>query len=244
MKVYFLSVLVLLLAGCNDKTQMSTQQTSPTPQLPIAQQPMQQPAMPSTQITPVNTGQQYTNPLLAQHIQEINGALSSNPLQAVMEQSTRAFAAPIEQNLKESFGTELQTVTTDFNGQHVTFEYQVWQVRQPSVCSQVKYDIGKFSACTQAAKALFQQMCAELKQVQSPYHRAEQYQRMYCKAAKDFKPTIAQISHGQSVDGGEGQRLRKVCNDLTFKAMISEKDQDIKARDKACAAYKKATNLE
>lgn len=248
MNAYYLPVFVLLVVGCNDKTQVSAQQTAPVPQAQAsAQQPMSQIVMPTTRITLVNAVQPPVNPLLAQHMQETNNANSSNLFQVAVQQSIRATADPLQQNIKETLGGELQSVATEYNGQHVTFQYQVWQIRQPSVCSQVKYDIGKFSACTQAAKALFQEMCGELKRTQSPYHRKEQFQRMYCKAASEFKPTIAQVSRSQAVsrdDDGQVKRLRKNCNDLTFTAMISEKDADIKARDKACAAYKKAANLE
>jgi hypothetical protein len=232
MKAYFLPLLLLLVAGCNDKAQVSFQQ---------------QPALSPTRITPANTAQLPANPLLSQHVQEINAANSSNPFQVVVEQSIRGISEPLQQNILETMGTELQSVATDYNGQHVTFQYQVWQIRQPSVCSQVKDDVGKFSACTLAAKALFQEMCDELNRTQSAYHRKGQLQRMYCKAANEFKPTVAQISHSQPANtGGDGkiQGLRQSCNDLTFTAMISEKDADIKARDKACAAYKKAASLE
>lgn len=240
MKTYVLTALMLLLSGCNDKIQLSHQQPAPAPQS------MQQP-MPDTRITPANPVQTQVNPLLAQHIQETNNAPSNNLIQIAAEQSIRAVTDPLQQNLKETMGAELQTVITDFNGQHVMFQYQIWQIRQPSVCSDLKYDIGKFSSCTQSAKALFQQMCGELKQVSSPHHRIEQLQRMYCNAANDFKPTVAQISRSQPADYGADaqiQSLRRVCNDLTFNAMISKKDADIKVRDKACATYKKAANLE
>ncbi len=202
---------------------------------------MQQPTMPTTRITPVNTMQQQMNPLLAQHFQE---STSANPMHYAVEQSMQAFAKPIEQELKESFGTEVKTVRTAFNGQQISFQYQVWQVRQPSVCTNLKYDVALYSTCTRAAKELFQDMCSELKQLQNPPLRMQQFRNMYCKAAREFKPTVAQISRSKASENNQLQGLRKTCNDLTFTAMISEKDADIKARDEACAAYKKAADLE
>lgn len=242
MKAYFLPVLLLLLVGCNDKNQVSVQQPTSVSHPPrVVQQPMQQPVMPTTRITPVNTLQPPPNPLLAQHLQE---SASADPMSYVVGQSMQAVAKPIEQELKESFGTEVKTVKTDFNGQQITFQYQVWQVRRPSVCANLKYDIALYSTCTQAARGLFQNMCSELKQLQNPPLRMQQFQNMYCKAAREFKPTVAQISHSKAAGDSRLKGLRKTCNDRTFTAMISEKDADIKARDKACAAYKKAAGLE
>lgn len=208
-------VIVLMLAGCEDKTVIVPPQVA-------------------------------TNnlPLLNQHMQENTNVYPRNNVQIAVDQSLKAITAPIQQDLLDIMGTERQSVDTNINGQRITFQYQVWKINQPSVCSQAQQNVMQFSECTQAAKIFFQSMCEQLQQEKQNRHpRTAQLQRMYCQAAIDFKPTVAQISRSQTESNDELKTLRKNCNDLIFKAKISEDIKDEKARDKACKTYKQAADL-
>jgi hypothetical protein len=183
-------------------------------------------------------------PLLNQHMQENTSVYPHNSVQLAVDQGIKAIAAPIQQDLLAIMGTDLQSVDTNFNGQRITFQYQVWQIQKSSVCNHAQQNAMQFSECTQAAKQLFQSMCGQLQQEkQNPHPRTQQLQRMYCQAAVDFKPTVAQISRSEPKGDDKLQALRKNCNDLIFKAKISEDAKDEKAREQVCQDYKKAANL-
>lgn len=233
MKYYYL-IASLLLAGCHDKNSdnalpsINTLPHTNTAPLSFQSAPS---VVPAQQISLIN-----------QHQQENTKIYPYNSAQLFVDQTLKALTAPIQQDLLAIMGTELQSVDTNFNKQRITFQYQVWQINKKSVCSQAQLNAMQFSECTQAAKQLFQTLCNELKK-QNPHPRNQQLQRMYCQAAVDFKPTIAHISHSQAKDDDKTQALRKKCNDLIFKAKISENIQDEKARDRACQQYKKAANF-
>lgn len=228
MKRYFLITLVLL-AGCEDK---NFNAISPLPLNTV----------PTTNAIPKNSSSPQPEPsshveLLKQHQQENTSIYPRNDLQLAVDQLLKAITAPIQQDLLDNMGTELQSVDTHFNEQRITFQYQVWKINQQSVCSQAQLNAMQFSECTQAAKQLFQTLCNELP---NTHPRNQQLKRMYCHAAVDFKPTIAQISRSQAGNNDKVQNLRTKCNDLIFKAKISESASDERARDQACRAYQKA----
>ncbi len=235
MKNYWFAAL-LLLAGCEDKNLASTQQGQTTAPKYSANTAPTTAAPP--QIIPNNL------PLLNQHMEENTSVYPHNSMQLAVDQGIKAIAAPIQQDLLAIMGTDLQSVDTNFNGQRITFQYQAWQLKKPSVCSHAQQNAMQFSECTQAAKQLFQSMCDQLQQEKQNAHpRTQKLQRMYCQAAVDFKPTVAQISRSEPKGDDKLQALRQNCNDLIFKAKISENAKDEKARDQVCQAYKKAANL-
>lgn len=230
MKRYLLTLV--LLAGCEDK---NFNTASPPPLK----------AIPTTNALPANASSPQPEPsspvaLLNQHQQENTNIYPRNDLQLAVDQSLKAITAPIQQDLLDIMGTELQSVDTHFNEQRITLQYQVWKINHQSVCSQAQLNAMQFSECTQAAKQLFQTLCNELP---NTHPRNQQLKRMYCHAAVDFKPTIAQISRSQAGDNDKVQNLRTKCNDLIFKAKISESASDERARDQACQKYKKAANI-
>ncbi|HPY41226.1 MAG TPA: hypothetical protein PLM98_11965 [Thiolinea sp.] len=229
MKNHCLIIALILLAGCEDKN------LSPITQGQAAQ------VLINTAPAPLVS---HTTALTNQHMQENTTVYPRSSVEKALDQQLKAITAPIQQDLLDIMGTELQSVDTNFNGQRITFQYQVWQVKKQSVCNHVQQDTLQFSECTQAAKQLFQAMCTELQQEKQNYHpRTEQLQRMYCQATVEFKPTIAQISRSQPSGNNKVEVLRTACNDMIFKAKISENANDEKARDQACRAYKKAVKL-
>lgn len=227
MKYYFL-IALLLLTGCNEEVTSNT--VNPINPVPPAQN--------TSTIFQPNSAIQKTS-LINQHQQENTNIYPQNNMQIVVKQSLKALTEPLQQDLLDIMGTELQSVDTNFNGQRITFQYQVWRINKLSVCSQAQLNVMQFSECTQAAKQLFQTMCNDLKK-ENAHPRNRQLQRMYCQAAVDFKPTIAQISRSTSNGNNKVEVLRTNCNDLIFKAKISENPKDERARDQACQAYQKA----
>lgn len=227
MKNHCLVIALILLAGCEDKN-LSPLTQEQTAQVLINTAPAQLVS--------------HTTALTNQHMQENTTVYPRTSVENAIDQQLKVITAPIQQDLLDIMGTELQSVDTNFNGQRITFQYKVWQVKKQSVCSHAQQDTLQFSECTQAAKQLFQAMCTDLQQEKQNYHpRTQQLQRMYCQATVDFKPTIAQISRNQSSGDNKVEALRTACNDLIFRAKISESVKDERARDQACRAYKKTT---
>ncbi len=237
MKNYWLAAL-LLLAGCEDKNLTSVT-------VPQGQTATQQPVNAATTI--VVPPQMVTSnlPLLNQHMQENVNVYPRNSVQIALDQQLKAITTPLQQDISDIMGVELQSIDTTFNGQRITFHYQIWRINKSSVCSNAQLNAMQFSDCTQAAKQLFQSMCNQLQQEKQNLHpRTQQLQRMYCQAAVDFRPTVAQISRSQTEGNDNIKILRKNCNDMIFKAKISEDPKDEKARDKVCQTYKQTANLE
>lgn len=228
-------ILLVLLTACNDQSILTNQPAQPSNYTPSEKQVTYQQQISNHTNSPI---------LLSQHQQENTKIYLQNDLQKIVDQSLKAIAAPIQKDILDIMGTELQFVNTNYNRQRITFQYQVWQINKPSICSNAKLDAMQFSNCTQAAQQLFQEMCTQFQQRKFNNHpRNQQLQRMYCQAAANFKPTIAQISRSPAADNDKLQVLRTQCNDLIFKARISESANDETARDKACRAYRKAANL-
>lgn len=151
MKYYFL-IALLLLTGCNEEVTSNT--VNPINPVPPAQN--------TSTIFQPNSAIQKTS-LINQHQQENTNIYPQNNMQIVVKQSLKALTEPLQQDLLDIMGTELQSVDTNFNGQRITFQYQVWRINKLSVCSQAQLNVMQFSECTQAAKQLFQTMCNDLK---------------------------------------------------------------------------------
>tara|TARA_R110000868_G_scaffold34671_1_gene125006 strand:- start:1547 stop:1978 length:432 start_codon:yes stop_codon:yes gene_type:complete len=94
---------------------------------------------------------------------------------------------------KDAKGTELKAVRFKFEDRYISFQYQHWKVRHKSICSDIKNDILEFSKCSQAASRMFNWLCVEYGNDTNNV-RMQQGKRMYCNAAIDYKPVVAEIS--------------------------------------------------
>ncbi|MEN9433720.1 MAG: hypothetical protein RLZZ422_1309 [Pseudomonadota bacterium] len=177
--------------------------------------------------------------LLGQHRQTAQGSI----LQQGLNSAVNSLSTRLQNDLFEGQGVDITPVTTEFDGVSITYQFQFWKIRYPSICSDLTGQLAKYSECTQAAKALFQASCQELKKDADKFMtqpRLLQVSNMYCDAAMKFKPTIAQIAKSKPITD-KVRQLRQTCNSLIISAMISGSTKDKKERDKACDAYKKAS---
>ena len=136
-------------------------------------------------------------------------------------------------HLQESLGTEIQAERIDYQGTLVDFQYQLWQVRHPSVCASKRGDLREFSACTIQAQAMFRELCDSLAPTEADDWRVAKTRNMYCNAAVAFEPTQASISVAEPSD--ELARARQRCNVAISAALGSGDRMAIAERDKACA---------
>jgi len=128
-------------------------------------------------------------------------------------------------------GTEIKAVMIDYQGVEVPYQYQLWRVRNKSVCQPYKSQLTQFSKCTLAAKALFRDLCAQLSDKPSTQWRHSKLKNMYCNAAVSFEATVARIA----VAGDRREAAARVeCNLAIVRAMGSRDAVVIAERERVC----------
>lgn len=139
-------------------------------------------------------------------------------------------------HVNESFGTQMQAVVVNYEGVKIPYQYQMWTVRQASVCQPYVASVAEYSRCSLAAAGLFNDLCNRLSAQPNGDWRQKKFRNMYCNAAVSYKPTIAKISSAQAAPAANQARQR--CNAATVAAMGSQDPELIHQRDQLCAAYR------
>lgn len=73
-----------------------------------------------------------------------------------------AYLNLVQQQVTDIYGTELKTLVVPYEGEQVPFSFQLWQIKQQSVCRPYEQDVRRFSQCTVKAQALFGKLCDDL----------------------------------------------------------------------------------
>ena len=129
-------------------------------------------------------------------------------------------------------GTEIKAVMIEYQGVEVPYQYQLWRVRDRSVCLPYKSQLTQFSKCTLAAKALFRDLCAQLSDKPSTQWRHSKLKNMYCNAAVSFEATVARI--GVAGERSKEEAARVECN-LALAAPLGSRDAVVIAeRERVC----------
>ena len=134
---------------------------------------------------------------------------------------------------RDMLGVELESKQVNFNGQPVTFQYQLWKLRKPSVCAQLQQNLLEYSKCTRAAQGLFAESCQHLTNNPSDHWKHLKPKNLYCAASVEFKPVVAEVGRSTVVDDQELQR-RQQCSVLRIQAMSSRDARAIQMRDEVC----------
>ncbi|PCJ37169.1 MAG: hypothetical protein COA75_05335 [Cellvibrionales bacterium] len=137
--------------------------------------------------------------------------------------------------LSESMGTDISAVVIEHEGVSVPFQFQMWKVKDNSVCANFRQNIGAYSECTVKASELFSKLCSSLALKHDQDWRYKKTKNMYCNAAISYKPTIAHIS--TATEESEIQRVKKECNSSTIEAMGSNDLRKVNKRDTNCRKY-------
>lgn len=136
-------------------------------------------------------------------------------------------------------GNEVQAQLVEYQNQQIDYQYQFWKIKDPSVCARIKMnDISKYSSCTITAKQLFSDTCSYLQSHPQQNWKYPKLKNMYCLAAVDFKPTIAQISQPSEAEAERWDAKQK-CSLLTLNARSSASLAIAKERDIACSEYQR-----
>ena len=73
-----------------------------------------------------------------------------------------AYLNLVQQQVADIYGTEVKALVVQYEGEQVPFSYQLWQIKQNSVCRPYEQDVRRFSQCTVKAQALFDKLCDDL----------------------------------------------------------------------------------
>ncbi len=137
----------------------------------------------------------------------------------------------------EAGGYKRDTVTIAHDGYDVSFYYQRWQIEHDTVCSLYKLELLEYAECTKAAKRMFRMACNDVKFENQPKWKAKSLNRMFCNAAKHYKPFMASMKRSEGPT--ELQKAQTRCSTATVAAMNNRSPGVLAERDQACAEYRR-----
>ncbi|MCU8072472.1 hypothetical protein [Shewanella sp. SM32] len=156
-----------------------------------------------------------------------------------MDPLSQLFAAYLEMvsnNITSTYidaaNTTVTVQTLSYKGTDIRFQHFLWQIKQESVCADLKQQATSYSKCTQQAKSMFTDLCNQLSSMKNLNRRGRSLSNMYCNASLNYKPMIASISTPKPKT--DQQLKEKECNLLILKAMQDSSPEILKKKDKAC----------
>jgi len=158
-----------------------------------------------------------------------------DPISLVLSAYLEAVQNTVHNAVTDRMGTEIKAISIEYEGLTVPFQYQMWRVKDKSVCGVYSEDLSRYSECSIKAKKVFISLCSQLGSGSQSGWRQPKLKNMYCNASVSYKPTVALISHG--FDAGAIQEAKQKCNIATVKAMGSNNRLFISERTKLCDEY-------
>ena len=155
-----------------------------------------------------------------------------DPIALVLAAYIDSVQSTVNARVSDTLGTEIKALIIEYQGVPVPFQYQMWRVKDKSVCSRYQSDLTYYSHCTVTAKKLFTALCSQLSQKPSDHWRYIKTKNMYCNAAVLYEATIAWI-HGAEEEA-EDEEAKASCN-LAIAAALGSRDPVVIAeRDRVC----------
>lgn len=153
-----------------------------------------------------------------------------DPISAFFAAVLQSTSNVVHQQTSDFMGTEIQAVAVDYQGQRISFQHQLWRIREASVCADKKNNVGEFSKCTLAAKEFFVESCNYLQATGGYGWRFDKTKNMYCLASVSFSPTVAFVAPAHEETPIE--IAKRECNKVILMPAASEE-----YRNRICAAY-------
>jgi hypothetical protein len=136
------------------------------------------------------------------------------------------------------FSSFLTGMTGGLQNQKIDYQYQLWKIKTPSVCARVKSsNLSNYSSCTTSAKELFAETCTYLQSRPQQHWKYKKLKNMYCIAASNYEPTIAQLSR-PTEDEAQLWEAKQKCSLLTLEARNTNSIKIAQKRDAACTTLK------
>lgn len=136
----------------------------------------------------------------------------------------------------DRLGIEAQAKVVQYHGVQIPYSFQLWRIQDRSVCRSYAHDMVAFSDCTLKAQKLFQEVCQHMQANLKQDWRFKKQKSMYCNAAVNFRPTMAQIS--AAPQRSDLEQAERKCNLAIAAAMGTSDSKLLRARRDACDAYK------
>ena len=138
--------------------------------------------------------------------------------------------------LLDIMGTDVTSISVTHEGVEIPYSFQLWRIQENTVCSKYKQNAGQYSKCTVSASSLFQNVCTGLQQQKSSDTKQRRMKNMYCNAAINYQPTIANVQWTE--ERSEEDVARRECNTATAIALGSTDPNEIEKREAACNNYR------
>ncbi len=137
----------------------------------------------------------------------------------------------------DMMGTEVTALAVEHKGILIPYSYQIWRIKDDSVCASYADDMATYSKCTIAARNLFSDTCKYLQRAKPNHWKKKKLKNMYCNAAISYQPTIAALQWSHDVPALESARFE--CNMATAELMGSNDPKLKKKKQKVCSKYRK-----
>ncbi len=145
----------------------------------------------------------------------------------------------IHTHVSDVMGTELQINIVEYQEHKIDYQYQLWKIKPESVCSTKKAElVDQYSACTIAAKSMFNETCSYLTQNPQNHWKYTKLKNMYCSSAVTYIPVTATISR-PSENEAEVLEAKQACSILTLQARQESSAVLENKRKIACENVKK-----
>ncbi|MDA9095249.1 hypothetical protein N9J88_02465 [Porticoccaceae bacterium] len=138
----------------------------------------------------------------------------------------------VHSQVTDVLGGDVKAVVISYEGMEVPFQYQMWRVKDKSVCLPYQSELILYSKCTVAAKTLFADLCSQLSKTPSKHWRHAKTKNLYCNAAVSYQSTVAEITHAEAQT--DADEARAACNLAIVSALGSRDPAVMVERDRVC----------
>lgn len=155
-----------------------------------------------------------------------------DPVSTFLAAYLSAATTNVHQKVSDIYGTELTTEFIEYEEMNISFQYQMWKVKNNTVCSSYSQGTPAYSKCTVKAKLLFKGICKELSKRNDANWKAKKMRNMYCNASVNYQPVIATISNPKELTAQ--RKKEKQCNLLILKTMGNKNKDLISEKNLMC----------
>lgn len=161
------------------------------------------------------------------------------PISILFSSFLTGLSGGLHNHISGVMGSEIQAQVIEYQTQKIDYQYQLWKIKDQSVCASVKNNnLSNYSSCTIKAKQFFTETCSYLQANPEQNWQYKKHKNMYCVAATNFQPTIAQLSRPSEAEAQQWE-VKQKCSLLTLEARNTGNSKVARERDAACAILKK-----
>ena len=143
-----------------------------------------------------------------------------------------AVSNSVHDRLTDQFNTVEQAKVVKYDGFEIPYSYQIWKIKDKSVCETYSHNLNDKSLCSQAAKRMFREMCLYLQENPQSGPKYGKTKNMYCNAATNYKPLVATVSFDEK---SQNDKAKQACSVAILKVMENPSKSNIAARKEACS---------